>query len=263
MKERIINVKLGKFKSQKGFTFIELVISITIVAILSVLGFVSYSKNLEDSRDSQRKSELSWVASWLKLHKTKRSEYPTPSSNFNITSSWYLVAVQWKLEESIIISTIDRIPFDPFIKIPYTFSISRNKHEFQLAATLENNWMNTAYLLWDFKTVTKNILPSIVLAIASWTWVEISSWVGAWSVNRTLFVLDHSIHNLPYTFNYPYSPYTDNTSFTWLITDINVVLKNSDYRSCFEITDDWKNTWTWEYQINSWWTMVNTWCNMY
>jgi prepilin-type N-terminal cleavage/methylation domain-containing protein len=45
--------------NNKGFTFVELVVSITIISILSVLGFVSYSKNLEDARDSQRKSELS------------------------------------------------------------------------------------------------------------------------------------------------------------------------------------------------------------
>lgn len=250
------------FKSIKGFTFIELVISITIVAILSVLWFVSYSKNLEDSRDSQRRSELSWVASWLKLHKTKRWEYPTPWSNYNITNIWNLAAIQGKLDENIIISTIDKIPLDPFIDIPYTYSITKNKQEFQLAASLENNWTNKAFVLWNYKTVSRNILPTIILAITSTSPVEVNSWTSDWLTNRTKFVLDNWNHNLPYTFSYPFSPFSDGTTFTWIIDDVNVILKSSDYRSCFEISDDWKNIWTWEYQINSWWTLVNTGCTI-
>lgn len=244
----------------KAFTFIELVISITIVAILSVLWFVSYSKNLEDSRDSQRISELSWVASWLKVHKTKRGDYPKPWNSFNILYIWWISAIQWKLDENIIISTIDKIPLDPFVNAPYNYSISKNQREFQLSATLENNWTNKALLMWDYKVVAKNILPSISLAISSSTWVEISSWTVDWLKNRTKFILNNSAHNLPYIFTYPFAPYNDNSTFTWIITDMNVVWKNSDYRSCLEIADDWKFIWTWEYQINSWWIMVNTGC---
>lgn len=263
LKLMLLFMKIKTINSTKWFTFIELVISITIVAILSVLGFVSYSKNLEDSRDSQRRSELSWVASWLKLHKTKRWEYPTPWSSFDITNSWYVSATQWKLDENIIISTIDKIPLDPFIGIPYTFSVSRNKQEFQLAWTLENNWMNKAILMGDYKTVSKNILPTIVLAISSSTPVEIKDWIWLWATNRTKFVFDSTIHNLPYTFIYPHSPYSDSTTFSWLIDDTNIVWwQNSDYRSCFEINEDGKNIWTGEYQINSWGIMTNTWCDM-
>jgi competence protein ComGC len=256
-------MKINIFKSIKWFTFIELVISITIVAILSVLGFFTYSKSLEDSRDSQRKSEISWVASWFKLYKTKRWEYPTPWSNFNITNSGYLVAIQWKLDENIIISNIDKIPLDPFIWKPYIFSISKNKQEFQIAATLENNWINKSLLTWDYKTVSKNILPTIVLAIDSTIAVEINQLIWLWATNRTKFIFDWTIHNLPYTFSSPFLPYTDSTSFTWLLNDNNITgLQNSDYRSCLEINDDWKNIWTWEYQINSGWLMINSNCNL-
>lgn len=249
------------FINLRAFTFIELVISITIVSILSVLGFVSYSKNLEDSRDSQRISELWWVSAWLKLHKSKRWEYPTPWSKYNITNSWYVSAIQWKLDENLIISTIDKIPLDPFVEVPYTFSISRNNQEFQLAATLENNGYNKAYLQGDYKSVSKNVLPTIVLAISSSTWVEINSAIGSWSVNRTKFVFSNTTHNLPYTFTYPFSPYSDNTAFTWLISDVNIIWKSSDYRTCFEISDDWKNIGSWEYQINSGWVIANINCS--
>lgn len=245
----------------KGFTFIELVISITIVAVLSVLWFVSYSKNLEDSRDSQRKSELSWVASGLKLHKTKRWEFPMPWNKFNITNIWYISAYQWKLDENLIISTIDKIPLDPFVNIPYTYSITSNKQEFQLVASLENNWINKSLIIGNYKTVSKNILPTIVLAMTySWS-VEVNSWIVIWATNRTKFIFDNSIHNLPYTFTYPFAPYTDGISFTGLVSEASSTWwQNSDYRSCFEIIGDWKFIGTWEYQINSWWTLISSGC---
>jgi prepilin-type N-terminal cleavage/methylation domain-containing protein len=247
--------------SNKAFTFVELIVSITIIAILSIIWFVSYSKNLEDSRDSQRKSELSWVATWLKQQKLKRWEYPNPWNSYNITNSWYTVALQWKLDENIIISTIEKIPLDPFINIPYIFSISENKQEFQLAATLEINWVNQAFLIGDYKTVSKNILPTIMLAISSTVDVEINDLVWSGAENRKKFIFDGTIHNLPYTFNSPYLPYSDETSFSWLIEDININFwQNSDYRSCLEISDDWKFIGTWEYQINSWGILINTGC---
>ncbi len=252
---------MKKTKNLLWFTFIELIISITIIIILSAIWFSSYTEHLENSRDSERKADLSWVSSALKLHRTKRFSLPTPWNNFNILNSWYISATQWKLDNTTIISTIDKTPRDPYINIPYVYSITRNKQEFQLATTLENNWKNTAYLVWDYKTVAKNIIPTIVLALTpSWD-IEVKDAVWAWSANRTKFVFDNWSHNLPYTFNSPYIAYSDWTSFTWILTDSSIRWwQNSDYRSCNEITDIWKNIWTWEYQVSNWSTLSNTTC---
>jgi hypothetical protein len=126
---------------------------------------------------------------------------------------------------------------------------------------LENNWINKSFLLWDYKSVSRNILPTIILAISSSTDVEINTLVWSGAENRTKFIFDGSIHNLPYTFDDPFSPYSDSTSFSWLIDDLNIVWwQNSDYRSCIEISDDLKFIGTWEYQINSWWTLINANC---
>ncbi len=243
------------------FTFIELIISMTIIIILSTLWFSSYSEHLENSRDSERKSDISWVSSSLKLHKTKRWALPLPWSSFAILNNSYTWAIQWKLDETLIITTIDRIPKDPFVNIPYIYSVTRNKQEFQLAATIENNWKNVAYLAWDYKSVSKNILPTLILAISP-TWsVEIKDWIWAWSTNRTKFVIDNWSHNLPYIFNSPYLPYSDSTSFTWILLDPTIrYSQNSDYRNCNEILSAWKNIWAWEYQVNNYWTLQNTTC---
>lgn len=235
------------------FTFVELVISITIIAILSVLWFISYSKYLEDSRDSQRKSELAWVWAWLKSHKSKRWDYPNPWDFFEIKNWAITVALQWKLTRNIVIDTVDNIPYDPYIKLPYTYSITNSKQEFQLATTLENNWAYAAYLIGDYQSVSKNVLPTISLSV---------TWSTDISVVKDKFIFDNSIHNIPYTFSAPYEPYSDWTTISASFNDTNVIWsQNWDYRSCDEIKEASKFIWNWTYQINSWWTLIDTVCN--
>jgi hypothetical protein len=41
---------------------------------------------------------------------------------------------------------MNEIPLDPYIKIPYFYSIIKNKQEFQLSLTLENQEENIALL---------------------------------------------------------------------------------------------------------------------
>lgn len=246
----------------RAFTFIELVISISILAILAILWFVSYSKNLEDSRDSQRESDLTAISNALKLHKTKRWSYPSPTDAFNIVNSGTIVAIQWKLSEKIIISTMDSIPLDPFINIPYTYSVWKNNSEFQISATLENNWMLKSTLKWDYSSPSRNIIPTIILAFAWKTDLEVNEFVWSWAYNRTKFIFHNSKHNIPYTFEEPYLPYADNTSFLQLITDPNIeYFQKIDYKNCNDIIKAEKSIWTWEYQLNSFWTIqtVNCW----
>ncbi len=246
---------------KKAFTFIELIITITILAILSILWFISYSKNIEDTRDSQRESDLSLVSNALKLHKTQRWNYPTPWNTFNITNNWYISAIQWKLDKNIIISTIDKIPKDPFINITYTYSVSKNNKEFQLAATLENNWIVKALVIWDYKVISKNILPSLILALSGSGDVEIADWIWSGSENRIKFILNNWTHNLPYTFTDPFLPYSDDISFTWLTEDLTIEFeKNNDFKNCNEIFQAEKNIWTGEYQVNNYWILENITC---
>jgi hypothetical protein len=81
------------------------------------------------------------------------------------------------------------------LKIPYTYSITRSKQEFQLATTLENNGKPIAFVDGNYSTVSKYILPSIIIA-----------YNGNGSINintdpfRNLFILDGVQNNLPYNF---------------------------------------------------------------
>lgn len=56
------------FKNQLGFTLIELLITLSIIAVLSVLGLVIFTNVQRTSRDTQRKADIDSIASSMEQH---------------------------------------------------------------------------------------------------------------------------------------------------------------------------------------------------
>jgi hypothetical protein len=77
------------------------------------------------------------------------------------------------LNKSVYLNTLDQLPTDPKNKAYYSYAVTNNKQEFQLAGTLENSDEEIAITDGNYKTVSKNVLPTIILAINSTTDVEI------------------------------------------------------------------------------------------
>jgi hypothetical protein len=63
------------------------------------------------------------------------------------------------------LSTAETLALDPDLDTPYIYSTTRNKQEYQIAMSLENNDSPIALLQGSYKSVSKNILPTIVLAL--------------------------------------------------------------------------------------------------
>ena len=262
---------MKKYKN-KGFTLIELVVASTILVILTSIWFYSYTENIADARDGVRKTDISALGSQLNLYKKQRWAYPVPGNNFEIHNRWGIVAYQWYMNNSVTLSTADKLPTDPDLEIPYIYATTKNRQEHQLALSLENSGSPYAILLWDYKSVAKNILPNIILAAEGTTALEVNSAVWAWATNRLLFIFDKGSHNIPYDFD-TLSPSSDATAFNDLLTDAgDDYWQNSDYRNCSEvysaaksITPDWSSD---EYQIlNSTGALIDqscdctsTWC---
>lgn len=258
-------------KNKDWFTFVELIITTIIIVILTATWFYSYVWYLTDARDSQRKSDMAKIKSAMKLYKVNRWAYPIPWDAYNITNSWLVVANQWLLNENVWLSTLDSLPTDPQTKNYYFYSTTASKSEFQIAMSFENTEFSIAYLDWDYKSISKTVLPNIVLAKTSswWTNVEIHSWAinswWTWATNRNLFLFN-KIESLPYSFTEPYDPYYD-----WVILDNKLTYsnlwfwQNSDYQSCSEIYDAWKSISLWfieKYDIRTdSWTLIESNCN--
>lgn len=246
----------------KGFTIVELVVAATILVILISIWFYSYTQNISDARDSTRNIDLSALGSQLSLYKQQRWAFPFPSDRFNIMNATQIVAIQWKINNNVALTTADSIPLDPEMDIPYVYSVSHNRQEYQISASIENGDYPYSIVVWNYKSVSKNILPTIVTAADQNADLDVS----IWNPGRDLFIYNNGVHTLPYDF-ISGKPYTDGSSFTTLLNDAGKdFFQNTDYRSCEEIyaaaksiTPAWNTD---EYQIlNTSWVLINLNCS--
>jgi prepilin-type N-terminal cleavage/methylation domain-containing protein len=63
----------------KGFTLIELLVAVAIIAIISAIGFASYSQAQILGRDAKRKQDLRSIATALELYYQSNKTYPDSS----------------------------------------------------------------------------------------------------------------------------------------------------------------------------------------
>ena len=257
---------MQKRLDNKAFTFIELIVVIIIIWILWAIGFTQFVWNISNWRDSLRKSNLSEINWAIKSYKLTNWTLPIPSDTFSITNSWKIIVWQWKLWKNIWLSTIEEIPVDPIVKTPYLYSVTNNRWEFQIWLTIENwDWdFPLSLIAWNYKSVSKNILPTILIATWTTNSVEINSWTTEWAENRKLFIFNEQNHNLTYNFDWNTEPISDWTDFETLLLEAEnkwVFSQNSSFETCLEITKAWKSIWDWEYQIRTnTWALTNTWC---
>ena len=66
--------------SQRGFTLIEVLVAVTIIAVLTSIGIVSYQAANRRARDAKRKSDLEQVRSALEMYKADNNWYPNTGS---------------------------------------------------------------------------------------------------------------------------------------------------------------------------------------
>ncbi len=73
-----------KLVARRGFTLIELLVTLTIIGLLSSIGYVSYESVKVKARDTKRVSDMKAIQTALELHFENHSSYPsdgTPGSN--------------------------------------------------------------------------------------------------------------------------------------------------------------------------------------
>ncbi|NTU73704.1 type II secretion system protein [Candidatus Roizmanbacteria bacterium] len=98
---------------KKGFTLMELLVVIGIIAILVALGTVSYSTAQKKSRDSKRKSDLKTIQNALEqYYAICGSVYPTPGASKTVPTS-----ISCSSPSSVILSNT---PLEPLKSLSYT-----------------------------------------------------------------------------------------------------------------------------------------------
>ncbi len=70
-----------------AFTLIEIIVVVSIIAVLSTIGFLAYSGSVTDARDTTRKADMAELKVRLRATKQKTGAYPLPTSYFSLTNS--------------------------------------------------------------------------------------------------------------------------------------------------------------------------------
>ncbi len=119
---------------KKGFTLIEILVAVTIIAVLVSIGVVSYASVNKRSRDAKRKGDVEQLRSALEMYRSDIGSYPSPGSG-----SW---ADASGLSTVLVPIYIPAIPSDPKSTQVYRFRATNisggNYYGYCLSAILES-----------------------------------------------------------------------------------------------------------------------------
>ncbi|QFR39410.1 prepilin-type N-terminal cleavage/methylation domain-containing protein [Candidatus Gracilibacteria bacterium 28_42_T64] len=124
---------------KQAFTIIELIVAITIMAIISIIAFISLQGYSKNARDSVRQSDIAQITSVMGLYEKQVGRFPKPTEGVDITYSGAQVWNQGTIGDSVILNLGDfnQKPVDPLTGSEYTYSRLNTKSEYEVAAVME------------------------------------------------------------------------------------------------------------------------------
>jgi len=126
---------------KKAFTLVELIVVITILAILWTIAFISLQWYSRDARDSKRTADLWNMKTSLELFHVNTWNYPAPDNPSIISHSWDTVWYQWSVWDQVTtnLKQLTEKPLDPLTQAEYIYSTTWSYKEYQVLALYEWN----------------------------------------------------------------------------------------------------------------------------
>ncbi len=236
------------------FTLVELIVVITIVGILSTVGFVSYSWYLTWARDSNRYSQLTKLSDSLQTYAATKS-LPLPDDYIEITSSGSenTIAYQGYVWNDVL-ETIDYTNGwkDPKDDSYFTYYLTKDRKKLQLLALMEEEIVRSSLTNNSYAVDYENRSP-----VVYWNklWVLVSSEEASYNLpaqevswNKTNGYLDiiHTPNN--------YKTFIGDTpsEWTWALIGLEIITQGKllwkwsfDETSGTSVKNTAANTWNW------------------
>lgn len=143
---------MKRYSQNAAFTLAELVVVIVIVAILSTIGFVSYTKYLASSRDTNRVAQLNDISDGLQIFALNQ-RLPDPENAVTLTVDGSDFALQWDIGPQ----TLQIIEYKWGGKyMDLTYMLSKDKKDFQLMTFVEDPSFVTSSFSSSFWEITSS-----------------------------------------------------------------------------------------------------------
>jgi len=154
-----------------AFTLVELVVAVTILAVLSTIWFISYSDYLWWVRDANRLSQIRSISDAFQVYNT-HNLIPLPDNNVEVRLWNKIIWYQWYAWENILESieyTWEWI--DPKDNNYFTFNITSNRKYFSILSLLENEIENKPTVSVHNQLFSQNYQSRYPFVIGSKIWV--------------------------------------------------------------------------------------------
>lgn len=169
-------------KALRAFTLVELIVVITILAILWTISFIAFQWYTGYARNAVRTSDLKNIEKVIELLYVSAWIYPSPSDSVDITYSWATLWKQWTFWQSSLVqawSKLSKLPKDSLTWNEYSYSVTDNGREYQLSYTLEwwtisqNNVFINQAMAWDLESIAYDLWNYnwLMLSVSTW-WVD-------------------------------------------------------------------------------------------
>lgn len=110
---------------KRGFTLIEILVTVSIIGLLTMIGVTNFRVANQKARDGRRQGDLEQIKAALELYRTDQGEYPTD----NVISAGTIVFG--------VITYMKKVPADPSSDQVYYYSSDGDTYT--LCAALELN----------------------------------------------------------------------------------------------------------------------------
>ena len=178
----------------KAFTLVELIVVITVLAILWTIWFISLQWYTKDSRNTVRLADVKTIKKTLSLHITTNNNYPEPDNPVDVSYSWATLWKQWTFWAWVRakLKTISDIPLDPLFDNEYDYSVINKWNKFQLWTIMEWWW-----IFWGNNSLVKQSLAisnSEVSSYISWDYdykdIHISTWSTCYNIATPSIIIN-------------------------------------------------------------------------
>lgn len=153
--------------NKKAFTLVELIVVITILAVLWTIGFISYTWYTSEARDSSRLADMWNIKKAIDLNEINTWKLPQVTNPVEIKVWTQVIFTQWTFWVDTIADLkwlISQNPKDPLTKLDYSYSLTFDGSEYEIGWFIENDKLS-------YSPISKaNAWESLTTALLKWNY---------------------------------------------------------------------------------------------